>query len=147
MDFSKYLVDNAYVLVPVLYILGSIMKDSKFIADKYIPLCLLILGILFACGWLGFDMGSVIQGVLITGITVYSNQVIKQLQKNDNPVSEPQQGTTDNKQEIKTESTPTAVKSEITQNTASATMEVFNPEHMVEDGKTVEAISASSPTV
>jgi uncharacterized membrane protein YciS (DUF1049 family) len=146
MDFSKYLVDNAYVLVPVLYILGSIMKDSKFIADKYIPLCLLLIGILFACGWLGFNMGSVIQGVLITGITVYSNQVIKQLQKNEQVIEQPEKDTTDNKENTKIEATTTAVNSVVTQNSASANMEVFNPEHTVEDGKTVEAISASSPT-
>jgi len=87
MDFTKYLVENAYVLIPVLYILGNILKDLKFIAYKYIPIILLGLGILLACCWLGFDISAVIQGILLTGITVYSNQLVKQILKNDNSIT------------------------------------------------------------
>lgn len=113
MDFTKYLVENAYVLIPVLYILGNILKDLKFIADKYIPLLLLVLGILLSCAWLGFDISAVIQGILLTGITVYSNQVIKQILKKETSIAnislEAINKANEVKEEIKTESTSTAI--------------------------------------
>jgi hypothetical protein len=61
MDFTKYIVENAFVLIPVLYILGNILKELKFIPDKIIPLVLLLLGILLACLLLGFNINSVIK--------------------------------------------------------------------------------------
>lgn len=123
MDFSKYLVENAYVLIPVLYILGNILKDLKFIADKYIPILLLALGILLACCWLGFDISAVIQGILITGITVYSNQVVKQILKNENSIvgitSEVINKANEVREEVKTESTSTAINNTVSENSQS----------------------------
>lgn len=119
MDFTKYLVENAYVLIPVLYILGNILKDLKFIADKYIPLLLLTLGILLACLWMGVNISSVIQGILITGVTVYSNQVVKQLLKNETSIAnltvQAINQATETKEEVKTEATTTAINNTVSE--------------------------------
>ena len=37
MDFMNYIIENALILIPVLYILGSFLKGLENIKDKYIP--------------------------------------------------------------------------------------------------------------
>ena len=66
------------ILIPVLYILGKIIGGTEKIPNKYIPLILLVCGISGAVGLMGFNAESVIQGILVTGTTVYTDQVCKQ---------------------------------------------------------------------
>lgn len=75
----EYIVENALVLIPVLNIIGMIVKNTERIPDKYIPLILLFFGIVGTVAILGFSPHSVVQGVLVTGAAVYGNQVVKQL--------------------------------------------------------------------
>lgn len=75
----EYIVENALVLVPVLNIIGMIIKNTEKIKDKYIPLILLFFGIVGTVAILGLSADSVVQGVLVTGTAVYGNQVVKQL--------------------------------------------------------------------
>ena len=35
----NYIIENALILIPVLYILGSFLKGLESIKDKYIPAC------------------------------------------------------------------------------------------------------------
>jgi len=79
MEFVNYIASDGLILVPVLYIIGLILKDIQKINDKYIPIILLAAGISFSLALLGCSVNSAIQGVLITGVTVYGNQVYKQL--------------------------------------------------------------------
>lgn len=74
-----YIVENALVLVPVLNIIGMIVKNTEKINNKYIPLILLFFGIVGTVAILGLSPHSVVQGVLVTGTAVYGNQVAKQL--------------------------------------------------------------------
>ena len=83
MDFTQYIVQNALVLIPVLYVLGMLIKNTKKIDDKYIPIILLIAGIAGAVGIMGVNADAVVQGVLVTGTTVYTNQLIKQTTKRE----------------------------------------------------------------
>ena len=83
MDFLKYITENAIILVPVLYIVGAILKSTELIKDKYIPILLMPIGIAFSIAIMGVNAQAVVQGVLVTGATVYSNQLIKQLNKNE----------------------------------------------------------------
>ena len=156
MDFTKYLVENAYVLIPVLYIIGNILKDLKFISDKYIPVILLAFGILLAWGWLGFNMSAVIQGILLTGIAVYSNQVVKQLVKNNNSIADitvQAIKAAETKEEVQAEASTTAINNTVSENSvqvnnsASAKIVVDNPENVIEDGQEVKPVTATSPTV
>lgn len=77
----EYISENALLLIPVLNIIGMIIKNTEKIPDKYIPIILLLFGILGAIAIMGISPESVIQGVLITGTAVYGNQVFKQLKK------------------------------------------------------------------
>ncbi|MDE5994875.1 MAG: phage holin family protein [Oscillospiraceae bacterium] len=79
----QYITEHALVLIPVLNILGMIIKGFPKIHDKYIPIILLLFGITGAVAIMGLSAESVIQGVLITGTAVYGNQVFKQLKKEE----------------------------------------------------------------
>lgn len=83
MEVANYIVQNALILIPALYILGMILKSTQKISDKYIPITLLIFGIAGAIGILGVSVDSIIQGILVTGATVYTNQLIKQSEKKE----------------------------------------------------------------
>ena len=78
MEITEYITQNALVLIPVLYIIGMIMKGTEKISDKYIPLILLFFGVGGTIGIMGLNVDAVIQGVLVTGSTVYANQLLKQ---------------------------------------------------------------------
>lgn len=82
MDIMKSIVEQAYILVPALYIIGMILKTSA-VRDKYIPLILLALGIIGAVVLMGFSVQSVIQGILVTGAAVFTNQLVKQSKKEE----------------------------------------------------------------
>ena len=79
----NYIVDNCLILIPVLYVIGMILKNLEFIKDKYIPLILLPIGIALAIAIKGIDINSVIQGILVTGVTGYGNQIFKQINKEE----------------------------------------------------------------
>ena len=81
MEVLGYITDRALILIPVLNIIGMIIKRLEKINDKYIPLILLLFGVLGTIGLLGVSVDSVIQGVLVAGTSVFGNQVIKQLSK------------------------------------------------------------------
>jgi len=53
MDFVEYVIEQALVLIPALYVLGMIIKHTQFIKDKYIPVILLAVGIAGAIALLG----------------------------------------------------------------------------------------------
>lgn len=81
MDFLKYITERMLILIPALYIIGMIIKGTDKIKNKYIPVILLPLGIAGAIGIGGVNVDSIIQGILITGVTVYGNQLITQYKK------------------------------------------------------------------
>ncbi len=79
MKILDYIMENALVLIPVLNIIGMIIKRTEKIPDKYIPIILLVFGIAGALAIRGLSADSAVQGVLVTGVAVYGNQVIKQM--------------------------------------------------------------------
>jgi len=81
MDFVNYVIEQALVLIPALYVLGMIIKHTQFVKDKYIPVILLVVGIAGAIALLGVTVEAVIQGILVTGVAVFTNQLIKQASK------------------------------------------------------------------
>ena len=83
MEFLNYISDNALVLIPVIYIIGMFLKGLKGVSDKYIPFVLMFVSIAFSIAMLGLNVDSIIQGILIAGATVLSNQLIKQSNKSE----------------------------------------------------------------
>ena len=83
MEILSYIMDNALVLIPVLVIIGEIIKNIQAIPDKWIPLILLPLGVAGALALGGLSVDSAIQGILVTGAAVYGNQIVKQLGKKE----------------------------------------------------------------
>jgi len=81
MDFINYITENALILIPVIYVLGMILKEAEKVQDKYIPVILLPLGIGLSMWLIGYNINALIQGVLVVGTSVYANQLIKQINK------------------------------------------------------------------
>lgn len=83
MDIINYVTEQALILIPVLYILGLIIKGTEKLSNKWIPVLLLPLGIGGAIAIIGLNANSVIQGILVTGATVFADQIIKQVKKSE----------------------------------------------------------------
>lgn len=84
MEMLKdYILDNALILIPAIYVIGAILKGTELIKDKYIPVILLPIGIVLGMILIGFDVNGFIQGILVTGVAVYANQLVKQTLKEE----------------------------------------------------------------
>ena len=82
-DLLSYVNEYALIVIPVLYVIGMMLKGLELIPDKYIPIILLVIGIAVCVGLNGFNANSVIQGILVTGVTVYVNQLLVQSKKDE----------------------------------------------------------------
>ena len=84
------------ILAIVLYFLGVAIKNTEAIKDKYIPLVLGFVGIIFSAIYvvatstiasyqdvLTIIFTSIVQGILVAGASVYVNQLIKQNNKEE----------------------------------------------------------------
>jgi len=78
---EKYLFEQSLILIPVLNVLGLIIKQIEKINDKYIPLILLFFAFTGAFLLGGVSVQSAIQAVLVTGTAVYGDQLVKQMKK------------------------------------------------------------------
>ncbi len=90
MDISEFIKPELFVLVPVLYLVGMGIKKSN-IKSKFIPLILGLTGIFLALLYMltiqPFGINSIFaaitQGILCAGLSVYANQMFKQLKKTE----------------------------------------------------------------
>lgn len=93
---QNYIKPELLVLAIVLYFVGMGIKNTEKINDKYIPVILGTLGILISAiyvvatsvfnGYQSILMAiftSIVQGILVAGLSVYANQVIKQAGKTE----------------------------------------------------------------
>ena len=75
----NYIVEDGLILIPVLYVIGYIIKNMNILSNRWIPLVLLVIGIIFSIFLLNDPIvDRVIQGILIAGVTVFIDQVKKQ---------------------------------------------------------------------
>ena len=83
MEIIKYVTEQALVLIPALYVIGLIIKGTEKVSNKWIPVILLPLGVSGAIAFMGLNANAVIQGILVVGVTVFADQVVKQVQKSE----------------------------------------------------------------
>lgn len=83
MDLSQYIQAQALILLPVLWVVGSLLKKTPVIKDWCIPWILLGVSVLGAVFLLGFSVQSVVQGVLVAGASVFGHQLVKQTLRKD----------------------------------------------------------------
>lgn len=92
---KEFIMPELLVIIPVLYLFGSALKNSQ-VNNKHIPwllglisivMCFLyIVGTSVITGWQEAVMvvfSGIVQGVLCAGASVYVNQIIKQSGKDE----------------------------------------------------------------
>lgn len=81
-ELIKYLVDDALVMILVLRIIGSQIKNTDIIVDKLIPPVLTLISIGFTPLLLGgYTPDNIVQAILVAGGSVLLDQTIKQSRK------------------------------------------------------------------
>jgi hypothetical protein len=80
LDILKYIVEEALIVIPVLWVIGKLLKEIPKIQNWLIPWILLVIGVLATMGIMGFTVESAIQGVLVAGASVFGHQLLKQTQ-------------------------------------------------------------------
>ena len=91
IDFVK---PELAVVVVVLWVIGYFLKNAETVKDNLIPFVLLGIGIIVAALWVFATsplstpqevalavFAAITQGVVITGVAVLGNQLVKQSQK------------------------------------------------------------------
>lgn len=91
MDIMNYVKPELLVVAIVLYFVGIAIKKAKSIKNNYIPYILGGIGIILCGVWVvaNSPLGtvqevlmavftSIVQGVLVAGLSTYVNQLIKQ---------------------------------------------------------------------
>ncbi len=79
MEFLyDYIIEQALIVVPVLLVIGQALKNTPKMQDWLIPYILLVVGVTFTIGLMGFTMQSIVQGVLVSVAAAFSNQLYKQ---------------------------------------------------------------------
>lgn len=93
---QNYVKPELLIVAVVLYFIGMGIKNTEKINDKYIPVILGVIGTVISAiyvvatgtfnGYQSVLMAiftSVVQGILVAGLSVYANQLIKQSQKTE----------------------------------------------------------------
>lgn len=94
MDIMDYVKPELIVVAVVLYIVGTALKKARTVKDNTIPFILGVGGIVLSAIWVlaNSPLGtmqevlmavftSIVQGILVAGLSTYTNQLIKQAQK------------------------------------------------------------------
>lgn len=79
MEFLNYIMESKLILIPALYIIGYIIKNTALISNRFIPVILLFIGVILSV-FMGGDtvVNNIVQGILVAGATVMANQMVKQ---------------------------------------------------------------------
>ena len=97
MNVLDYIRPELLLIIPVLWVLGKLLKEASFLRDKWIPLILGGAGILLAVCWVGGNaepfgvtglFTAVTQGILCAGAAVYGHQLVKQIKDKDDTDTE-----------------------------------------------------------
>ncbi len=85
---TNYIKPELLILIPVLYLIGMMLKNTTLVQDKFIPVCLGVCGIVLSLLYVfsgdvvgniaNIIFASVTQGILAAGTAVYANELLKQ---------------------------------------------------------------------
>ncbi|MBQ9132397.1 MAG: phage holin family protein [Clostridia bacterium] len=95
MNFEAYIRAELLILIPVMYLIGQALKNSRW-KDEWIPLTLGGISVVLATLWVTANsnitgisdimmalFAGITQGVLIAGASVFANQLCKQHNKKE----------------------------------------------------------------
>lgn len=95
-NLTNYIKPELLIVSVVLYLIGSWLKRIQFIKDKFIPFILGAIGIILCTIWVlascpltsmqNITMAiftAIVQGILVTGLSTYVNQLVKQKKKTE----------------------------------------------------------------
>lgn len=77
-QIMEFIANEALIIVPALWIIGTFLKRTPKVEDWTIPWVLVGAGIAGAIALLGASAESVIQGILVAGAAVLFHQLLKQ---------------------------------------------------------------------
>ena len=77
MSFPDFLNENIYAVSIALFIFGLILKQTPKVKNWTIPYILTALGVISCSIILGFNINSIVQGVIAAGVAVYFHQLGK----------------------------------------------------------------------
>ncbi|MDQ0160247.1 phage holin family protein [Alkalibacillus salilacus] len=83
MEILDYVMDEAFVLIPVLWILGKMIKQMQLMPNRFIPITLLGISTIFTTVMMGLSVETLIQAILVTGAAVFGHQLWKQFNNDD----------------------------------------------------------------
>ena len=75
---TGYILEHCLVLIPALWVIGALMKNTPKVPNWLIPYVLLVCGVVGACFLVGLTVDGVVQGVLVAGVAVLGHQLLKQ---------------------------------------------------------------------
>ena len=77
MDILKFILEDALIMIPVLYVIINIIKGTDIVNKKYLPLIALVVSVaitpLILMG--GYNANNIVQAILIAGATVFTHEV------------------------------------------------------------------------
>lgn len=71
------------IVIAATYVMGIYLKSQPRVKDHYIPTVLVLLAIVASMLISGFNVNSLLQGILCWGISIGINQTAKQIIKGD----------------------------------------------------------------
>ena len=83
-ELLKFIIDEAYIMIPALWVVGFVIKNTELIKDKYIPFILLAVSLLLSPWMLGgYNAQNVIQAILVAGGAVLADNLYRQSKKEE----------------------------------------------------------------
>lgn len=76
-NLIQFVPEQLLIVVAALYVLGLFLKNSK-VKDYLIPWVLLMVSVIASIAIGGINITSVLEGVICCGVSVLSNQLVKQ---------------------------------------------------------------------
>lgn len=76
----EYVVGDGLVMIPALFVIGMIIKNTAYVRNELIPLILLGISLVLTPLLLGgYDATNIVQAILVTGAAVLVDQTAKQV--------------------------------------------------------------------